>query len=316
MVHAPEFDRSPLPSDQADAVRKAFDNGTADKYPARMLVRAGLTPYHPLHGGIFWRREPIKYVIVHSTETGVPQIATRVIDSWGSLGRRHAGAQYVVDRDGTIWCAVDPDLATVHVNIFKTLPGINNDNSVGIEMCHAGRQTYPPEQIAAVTKLVTYLQNRYKVTNENVITHRYAQQGDHTDPVAFAWETFLSNKNKFRSIALTRTLDLIAKDAENNWINEYPVASTYLQIHGKLAVPKNVSALKVAPPVPKEQAALAPPPVAPSVVQTAEAPPVAPTADKPVTPPAPPPRLRGPMELTPQAASLINAATTEPEEVP
>ena len=93
------------------------------------------------------------------------------------MGIRHPGAQYVVDRDGAIYQAVDPELATVHINIFKTLPGINNDNSIGIEMCHTGKQDYPEPQRRSVSKLVTYLQERYKVPDENIVTHRYAQQG-------------------------------------------------------------------------------------------------------------------------------------------
>jgi hypothetical protein len=112
----------PLPEDSAREVVSAFNRGTADSYPARTLVRAGIAKYHPLHGGIYWRREPIKYIVMHSTETGIPISATHVIEGWSSMGMRHPGAQYVVDRDGTIYQAVDPDLATVHVNIFKTLP--------------------------------------------------------------------------------------------------------------------------------------------------------------------------------------------------
>jgi hypothetical protein len=134
MLNSPDFDRSPLGRDKADKIASSFNRGFADEYAARSLVRAGIVTYHPLHGGIFWRREPIKYIIIHSTETGIPVSAMNVINGWNSAGRRHPGAQYVVDRDGTIYQAVDPDLGTVHINIFKTLPGINNDNSIGIEM--------------------------------------------------------------------------------------------------------------------------------------------------------------------------------------
>lgn len=198
----PEFDQTPFPEETAKKIRNDFQRGFADKHKANDLVRAGVVLYHPLRGGIFTRREPVKYIIVHSTETGPPVSAVSVIDAWSSLGRRHAGAQYVVERDGRIYQACEPDMATVHVNIFKTLPGINNDNSIGIEMNHTGKQSYPREQREAVKRLVTYLQDRYHVVNENVITHRYAQQGDHTDPVAFDFEGFLATKDEFRNRAL------------------------------------------------------------------------------------------------------------------
>ncbi|HEY9734230.1 MAG TPA: peptidoglycan recognition family protein [Drouetiella sp.] len=216
MMHPPEFERSALPNEVSDKISRSFHNGYADSYAARSLVRAGLVSYHPLRGGIFWRREPVKYIIMHSTETGIPLSAERVIESWSSSGLRHAGAQYVVERDGTIFQAVDPDLGTVHINIFKTLPGINNDNSIGIEMCHTGRQDYPPAQLQSVVKLVAYLQERYKVSDDNVITHRYAQQGDHTDPVNFDWDGFIASKNNFRNRAIAYKVRKL-KDDVKDW---------------------------------------------------------------------------------------------------
>lgn len=213
MMKAPEFDASPLDEDQAYDVKSAFARGMADKYPARTLVRAGVVKHHPLRGGIYWRREPIKYIIMHSTETGVPVSAVRVIESWSSMGRRHPGAQYVVERDGTIYQAVDPDLATVHINILKTLPGINNDNSIGIEMNHTGSQDYPDAQLQSVIRLVTYLQDRYQIQSENIITHRYAQQGDHTDPVRFEWKGFLASKDRHRNEAIAYKMKNMEKDA-------------------------------------------------------------------------------------------------------
>lgn len=241
MLKPPEFEKAPFSPEVASQIQRSFNSGYADNNPARSLVRAGLVSYHPLHGGIFWRREPVKYIIMHSTETGVPQVASRVIDSWGSMGRRHAGAQYVVDRDGTIFQAVDPDLATVHINIFKTLPGINNDNSIGIEMCHCGHQDYPYEQRQAVIKLVTYLQDRYKVDDDNIITHRYAQQGDHTDPVYFDFEGFLAEKCRFRNKAIAYRVNKINSEPLNIPdavdISTPAAATTLLQPHTSIALP-------------------------------------------------------------------------------
>jgi hypothetical protein len=225
MMHPPEFERSALPYEVSDKISRSFHNGYADSYTARSLVRAGLVSYHPLRGGIFWRREPVKYIIMHSTETGIPLSAERVIESWSSSGLRHAGAQYVVERDGTIFQAVDPDLGTVHINIFKTLPGINNDNSIGIEMCHTGHQDYPAAQLQSVIKLVAYLQERYKVSDDNVITHRYAQQGDHTDPVNFDWDGFIAGKNNFRNRAIAYKVRKL-KDDVKDWSDIPSTTST------------------------------------------------------------------------------------------
>jgi hypothetical protein len=170
----------------------------------------------------------------------VPQDARHVINAWSSGGRRHPGAQYIVDRDGTIFETVDPQYATVHVNIFKTVPGINNDDSVGIEMCHSSGQTYTAEQRASVIRLVTYLQDRYHVLDENVVTHRYAQQGDHTDPVDFDWDGFLSFKDAFHSKALAMVhepglVDSTAPEEQPVSLDlDAPVASVYLEMHTAL----------------------------------------------------------------------------------
>ncbi len=241
MRNAPAFDTSPLDVQNANHIASAFENGSANTYAARVLVRAGIVKYHPLHGGIFWRREPVKYIIMHSTETGIPIGAARVIDSWSSMGMRHPGAQYVVERDGTIYQAVDPDLATVHINIFKTLPGINNDNSIGIEMCHTGAQNYPQAQLHAVTRLVGYLQSRYNVGDDNIITHRYAQQGDHTDPVNFDWYGFLATKNSFRNQAIAYRSRKI-KDDSKHWKREVEVpVNTYMKPHTQLSKPTGLA---------------------------------------------------------------------------
>ncbi|HEY9786247.1 MAG TPA: N-acetylmuramoyl-L-alanine amidase [Candidatus Obscuribacterales bacterium] len=231
LLRAPDFDKTPLPESHAERIAHAFARGYADHHAARTLVRAGVVNYHPLRGGIFYRRQPVKYIVMHSTEPAIPLNAVRIIESWSSMGRRHPGAQYVVDRDGTIYQCVDPDLATVHVNIFKTLPGINNDNSIGIEMCHTGRQDYPQKQRDAVIKLVSYLQDRYQVADENVITHRYAQQGDHTDPVHFDWEQFLADKDNFRRKAIAYKINRL-KDEAREWKEpETASATTILQPH-------------------------------------------------------------------------------------
>lgn len=262
MARPPAFDSTPLDNQAAEPIIEAFNRGTADGYAARVLVRAGLVKYHPLRGGIFWRREPVKYIIMHSTETGIPIGAVRVIESWSSMGIRHPGAQYVVDRDGTIVQAVDPDLATVHINIFKTLPGINNDNSIGIEMCHAGSQDYPRELRNSVIKLVTYLQKRYNVADENIITHRYAQQGDHTDPVHFDWDHFIASKNAFKNQSIAYRTKSI-KDESKSWkASPEPVVNTYLKLHSKV---KDAQVEKGTPVVVPASAPIASPVTTPEV---------------------------------------------------
>lgn len=326
MMHPPSFDMTPLSERISARVTRSFEQGSAEAIPARMLVRAGLVKYHPLRGGIFFRREPVKYIVVHSTETGIPLNAVRVIESWSSMGRRHPGAQYVVDRDGSIYQAVDPDLGTVHVNIFKTLPGINNDNSIGIEMCHTGRQTYPPEQVRAVTRLVAYLQDRYAVGDDSVITHRYAQQGDHTDPVHFDWEGFLSNKNDFRRQSIAYKINKITEEALLWGKEDSPAASTFLQPHMQIREEaSNEEGARRNADEEESTAATAsdrqnpanPSPSGSSVSPAVPAGGRQAAMTKPSMSGASPssmPALRGPIEVDPGAAPLLNTRDNESEQ--
>lgn len=283
----PPFDQNMLSSDLSQKVRYNFLAGNADSYLADTLVRAGVFSYYPLRGGIFWRREPVKYVVVHSTETGNIMDAKRVIDSWGGGGRRHAGAHFVVDRDGRIYQAVDPDLGAVHVNIFKTLPGINNDNSVGIEMVHTHQQTYTPEQRASVIRLVSFLQDHFQVPDENVITHRYAQQGDHTDPVNFDWEGFLATKAEFRKQALATKMTELAEEAKTWWSTDEPRTTVFLQPNGPLPLPSDK----------------------PPVLNNNKPAPIKSSAEKKGNV-AQEPLLRGPIEMDPEDANILNERST------
>jgi hypothetical protein len=224
LYQPPAFDLTPLPEEQADKIRKAFMQGTAGDYPTRSLVRARLMTYYPIRGGVFFRRESIKNIIMHSTEPGRPISAQAVIDGWSHLGRRHPGAHYVIERDGTIYQALDPDLAAVHINIFKTLPGFDNDNSVGIEMNHQGGQEYPSAQVQSAVRLAAYLQSHYHIPDRNVVTHRYAQQGDHTDPVNFNWDNFIAEKTSLQNQALNWRLSQLKAEA----VAWHPIEETAL----------------------------------------------------------------------------------------
>ncbi len=299
LARPPAFETTSLPTELSAKISHAFDEGTADTYATRTLVRAGVITYHPLRGGVFWRREPVKYIILHSTETGIPLGAVRVIESWSSMGRRHPGAQFVIDRDGTIYQAVDPDLGTVHINIFKTRPGINNDNSIGIEMCHTGSQDYPVALRQSAKHLVAYLQQRYNVTDENVITHRYAQNGDHTDPVNFDLETFLSEKNVFKNAAIANRVKELAQEA-TAWTpasTSVSTPTTYLQPHMTLPIPET----------PKH-------PVDSTIhsIQTTSTSSTS-TSSTGTATGVSTPGLRAPMEMDPSQAHLLNSVTPMPD---
>ncbi len=184
------------------AAGQDFVHGVAGQYSYDQLVHEGVFVSCPLHGSIFTRKSPVKYIILHSTETGSPADARRVIQSWNNRGMSHPGAQFVVDRDGTICSTTNPDLATVHINIHKTLAGYTNDNSVGIEIVRAGKQQYTRLQLDSVMYLVSYLQGHYNVSDSNITTHHHVQPSDRSDPVGFDLLAFGRAKTTFTQEAL------------------------------------------------------------------------------------------------------------------
>jgi hypothetical protein len=187
--------------------RRAFEEGTAGKYSYTALSSAGVFIEKPMSGGTYARRDSVQYIILHSTETGSIADAEKVISSWSALGHgRHAGAQFVVDRDGTIYSTVNPDLAASHINVKKALAGYTNDNSIGIEIVRTGRQAYTQSQVSSVVRLVAYLQEHYGLPDNRVTTHHHVQPSDRSDPVGFDLAAFEQEKALF--ISNSRSSDL------------------------------------------------------------------------------------------------------------
>ncbi len=192
---------TPMPS---SAVAQSFQQGLGGNCSYEQLVSAKVFESNPLHGSVFKRQARVRYIILHSTETGSPADARRVIQSWNNRGLRHPGAQFVVDRNGTICSTTNPDMATVHIDTSKTLAGYSNDNSVGIEIVRSGKQQYTRSQLDSVTCLVSYLQEHYGVPDSNVTTHHHVQPSDRSDPVGFDLVAFEADKSALRRPALAR----------------------------------------------------------------------------------------------------------------
>src|SRR5262249_25645017 len=142
MWHAPAAKLAKVTPKQAWRIKRMFESGKGSSYAPAVLLAAKVFSEQPLVGGIFKRKGPIKHIIIHSTETATLANAPRVVRSWNNRGLRHPGAQYIVERDGTIYQTVDPAMGSVHVNSSRTRFGVTNDNSVGIEIVRAGEQEY------------------------------------------------------------------------------------------------------------------------------------------------------------------------------
>ncbi len=187
---------SPLNAELSSRINANFQRGMAGRYSPQDLVRARVFAYSPLRGGIRPRTQQVANLIIHSTETARPADARTVVKSWNH-GLSHPGAQYIVDRNGIIHQTVDPKYATIHVNEKRTLGGVTNDNSIGIEIVRAGTQKYTAVQLASVVRLVDYIQERFPI--RKIWGHGQIQPSTRTDPVAFNWNLFSRNLAAIKS---------------------------------------------------------------------------------------------------------------------
>ncbi|MBX9721574.1 MAG: peptidoglycan recognition protein family protein, partial [Candidatus Obscuribacterales bacterium] len=150
-----------LSAAQRALIKEEFVNGDAGKIDPEQLANAGVFSRYALKGGIFKRRSDVRCIVIHSTETAREASAKTIVRSWNNAGPKHPGTQYIVDRDGTIYQTVNPSLATFHVDSSRTIAGVNNDSSVGIEIVRTGSQQYTNSQLASVPLLVHYLKNHF-----------------------------------------------------------------------------------------------------------------------------------------------------------
>lgn len=191
MMWSAPMNTTPLSPTLSARMKANFQRGQAGRYTPQDMVRARVFSNAPLLGGIKPRTALVKNLIIHSTETAKVADAKTVVHSWNSGGLRHPGTQYLVDRDGKIYQTVDPKYATIHVNEKRTIGGITNDNSIGIEIVRTGKQKYTQVQLASLVQLVDYIQERFPIAK--IYGHGQIQPSNRTDPVAFNWNLFSKN---------------------------------------------------------------------------------------------------------------------------
>lgn len=108
-----------------------------------------------------------KYIVVHYVG-GQSSTAKNNVDYFYG-GDRQASAHYFVD-DTSIWQSVEDNKGAWHVGNTRT--EVNNQNSIGIEMCCMGANLMVTEKTEANTiELVRYLMKKYNIPIANVRTH-------------------------------------------------------------------------------------------------------------------------------------------------
>jgi len=95
------------------------------------------------------RNTSIKGIVIHHTHTGTAN------STYNVLKQRGLSTNYEVDKDGTIYEYVPPNLSA-----WATAGGANM-HTIAIDVTHVGNDTFPPEQIETLKNLVSALASIY-----------------------------------------------------------------------------------------------------------------------------------------------------------
>ena len=114
----------------------------------------------------YFNTNNIQYIVIH--DVGAKSTAKNNVDYF-SGGNRGASAHYFVD-DTSIWQSVEDKHGAWHCGDGGNKYGINNQNSIGIEMClPSGKVTDKTEQ--NTLELVKFLMAKYNVPASKVVRH-------------------------------------------------------------------------------------------------------------------------------------------------
>lgn len=174
-----------------------------------------------------YKGNSIKYIVVHGT--GAPRGTDTALDNatYFSDGNRGASAHYFVDSKD-IYQSVEDFNGAWHVGDGANAYGINNQNSLGVEMCCTNFD-YAAETVKNTIELVKYLQAKYNVPDERVVRHYDASRK--VCPAYFAsnnWGKWNEFKNAIAGIGFIPTPeDKPIVNSKDKYINLLPHMSKW-----------------------------------------------------------------------------------------
>jgi N-acetylmuramoyl-L-alanine amidase len=134
-----------------------------------------------------------EYLIIH--DTGNSTDSDEANANYFCGGQRNSSAHYFVDDDSTTQLVLEDNCA-FHVGDGKNAYGINNRNSIGIELCRVNDTITETTENNAI-ELVKYLMNKYNIPIDKVCRHWDASRK--SCPEAFMandWARWHEFKNK------------------------------------------------------------------------------------------------------------------------
>lgn len=115
------------------------------------------------------RRAAIKYIVIH--DTGNTQMGAGAISHYHYFngGDRQASAHFFVDEKGIVE-TVEVSRCAWHCGDGRSRFGINNQNSIGIEMCINPDSNFEKTKLHTLN-LIRFLMYSYNIPKSNVVRH-------------------------------------------------------------------------------------------------------------------------------------------------
>ena len=137
----------------------------------------------------------IKYIIIHYTNLPSTQAALKHL-----LNKRNkVSAHYLLDQKGKIYSLVNEKDIAWHAGISSwKADKLLNKKSIGIELQNTGTagnyEKFPNQQISQLEKLILELQNKYNISNANILGHSDISPDRKVDPgPKFPWQRLFKN---------------------------------------------------------------------------------------------------------------------------
>jgi N-acetylmuramoyl-L-alanine amidase len=137
----------------------------------------------------------IKYIIIHYTNLPSTQASLKHI-----LNKRNkVSAHYLLDQKGKIYSLVNEKDIAWHAGISSwKADKLLNKKSIGIELQNTGTagnyEKFPNQQISQLEKLILELQNKYNISNANILGHSDISPDRKIDPgPKFPWQRLFKN---------------------------------------------------------------------------------------------------------------------------
>ena len=137
----------------------------------------------------------IKYIIIHYTNLPSTQASLKHL-----LNKRNkVSAHYLLDQKGKIYSLVNEKDIAWHAGISSwKADKLLNKKSIGIELQNTGTagnyEKFPNQQISQLEKLILELQNKYNISNANILGHSDISPDRKIDPGPnFPWQRLFKN---------------------------------------------------------------------------------------------------------------------------